>query len=98
MMYIAGSSLVGRRAGEILALARSLEASVGGGEPQVVAFGRAAVAAAHAFAAAPGALSGVEVANPPLAWAESVRKRAQYDYAASVHGGLLHYDWPDLLK
>ena len=97
MMYIAGSSLVGRRAGEVLALARSLEASAGGGKPHVVASGRAAVAAAHAFAAAPGALSGVEVANPPLSWAESVRKRAQYDYAASVHGGLLHYDWPDLL-
>ena len=97
MLYITGSSLVGRRAGEILALARSLEESFGG-KPRVVAFGRTAVAAAHAFAAVPGALSGVEVGKPPLAWAASVRKRAMYDYAASVHGGLLHYDWPDLLS
>ena len=96
MMYLTGSSLVGRRAGEILALARSLEASVGG-KPQVVACGRIAVAAAHAYAAAPGTLSKVEVVNPPLSWAESVRKHALYDYANAIHGGLLHYDWPDLL-
>jgi hypothetical protein len=96
MMYLTGSSLVGCRAGEILALTRSLEASVGG-KPQVVACGRIAVAAAHAYAAAPGALSKVEVVNPPLSWAESVRKHAFYDYATAIHGGLLHYDWPDLL-
>ena len=96
MMYLTGSSLVGRRAGEILVLARSLEASVGG-KPQVVACGRIAVAAAHAYAAAPGTLSKVEVVDPPLSWAESVRKHAFYDYATAIHGGLLHYDWPDLL-
>ena len=96
MLYLTGSSLVGRRAGEILALADSLRASVGS-TPQVVACGRIAVAAAHAFAAAPGALAGVEIMDPPLAWAASVRTRALYNYSTSVHGGLLHYDWPDLL-
>ena len=42
-------------------------------------------------------LSKVEVVDPPLSWAESVRKHALYDYATAIHGGLLHYDWPDLL-
>lgn len=97
MLYLAGSSLVGRRAGEIIAIAADL-----GGRyshrASVVAFGRTAVAAAHAAAAAPGTVSSVETVNPPLSWSESVRTRAFFDYAASVDGALLHYDWTDLLE
>ena len=96
MLYLVGSSLVGRRAGEILALARNLKARYGQA-PSVVAHGRTAVAAAHAFAAVPEAFAAVEVRDAPLSWTESVRTRAFYDYAASVHGGLKHYDWVDLL-
>jgi hypothetical protein len=97
MLYLVGSSLVGRRAGEIIALARDLKARYGQA-PSVVAQGRTAVAAAHAFAAAADAVAAVEVASAPLAWADAVRTRAFYDYAAAVHGGLLHYDWINLLK
>ena len=96
MLYLVGSSLVGRRAGEIIALARDLKVR-SGQAPSVVAHGRTAVAAAHAFAAAPEAFAAVEVHDAPVSWTESVRTRAFYDYAAAVHGGLKHYDWPDLL-
>ena len=97
MLYLVGSSLVGRRAGEIIALARDLKARYGK-VPSVVAQGRTAVAAAHACAAASDAVAAVKVVDAPLAWAEAVRTRAFYDYAAAVHGGLLHYDWIDLLE
>ena len=96
MLYLVGSSLVGRRAGEIIVLANDLKARYGK-PPLVVAHGRTAVAAAHARAAAPDAFAGMEVADAPITWAQSVRTRAFFDYAASVHGALLHYDWPDLL-
>ena len=96
MLYLLGSSLVGRRAGDIIALARDLKARHGAA-PVVVAYGRTAVAAAHAYAAAPDAVADVEVVDPPLSWSESVRTRACFDYAAAVHGGLLHYDWTDLI-
>ena len=96
MLYLIGSSLVGRRAGEIVALARDLKAR-SGQAPTVVAYGRTAVAAAHAFAADPETFAGVETVDPPLSWRESVRTRGYYDYAAAVQGALLHYDWCDLL-
>ena len=96
MLYLVGSSLVGRRAGEIVALAYDL-CSRYGCKVVVVAHGRTAVAAAHALAAAPEAFAAVDVRDAPVSWAESVRSRAFYDYAAAVHGGLTHYDWVDLL-
>ena len=97
MLYLLGSSLVGRRAGDIIALAKSLNARFGG-RSDVVARGRTAVAAAHAFAAARDAIGSVKLVDPPVSWAESVRTRAFYDYAAAVHGGLLRYDWTDLVS
>ena len=97
MLYLLGSSLVGRRAGEIVALAKRLNARFGG-RTEVVARGRTAVAAAHAFAAAPDAIALVKTIDAPVSWAESVRTRAFYDYAAAVHGGLLSYDWTDLVR
>ena len=96
MLYLIGSSLVGWRAGEIVALARDLKTRYGQA-PTVVAYGRTAVAAAHAVAAAPEAFAGGETVDPPLSWRESVRTRGFYDYAAAVQGALLHYDWCDLL-
>jgi len=97
MLYILGSSLVGRRAGDVIAIARDVCRRFGV-SPRVAAVGRAGVAAAHAFAAEPGLISSVTIENAPLSWAESVRKRTFYDYAASVQGGLLHYDWVDLVS
>ena len=95
MLYLVGSSLVGRRAGEIIALARDLGSRYGG-RVAVVAHGRTAVAAAHAYAAAPDVFDDVETVDAPPSWAESVRARAMCDYAVAVHGALLHYDWTDL--
>ena len=96
MLYLCGSSLVGRRAGEIIALARDLR-SRHGGDVVVVAYGRTAVAAAHAYAAALGECASVEVKDAPPSWADSVRTHFFFSYAAAVHGGLLSYDWTDLL-
>ena len=96
MLYLIGSSLVGRRAGEIVALANDMSARYGG-RVAVVAHGRTSVAAALALAAAPDAIASVETVDAPLPWADSVRTRALCDYASAVHGGLLHYDWADLL-
>ena len=96
MLYLMGSSLVGRRAADLIALGRSLQERYGR-PPHLVGSGRVAVAAAHAFAAAPGLFSGCEVRDAPPSWAESVRTRARVDYAASVHGALLKYDWTDLV-
>ena len=39
----------------------------------------------------------VAVVDAPPSWGESVRNRLFFDYASAVNGGLLHYDWRDLL-
>ena len=96
MLNLMGSSLVGRRAGEIVALAADLGARYAG-LADVVAHGRTAVAAAHARAAAPEVFGTVTVVAAPPSWGESVRNRLFFDYASAVNGGLLHYDWRDLL-
>ena len=97
MLYLLGSSLVGRRAGEILALAKDIRQRYGAA-PEVIAYGRTAVAAAHAFAAARQDVALVKIENPPLSWSDAVRTHAFYDYASSIQGGLVHYDWTDLLQ
>ena len=97
MLYLLGSSLVGRRAGELVAVGRSLAAHYGR-NPTLVTFGRVGVAAAHACAAAPGLFVDYEFHRTPPSWADAVRTRAAIDYAVSVHGALLKYDWPDLVK
>ena len=96
MLYLTGSSLVGRRAGEIIALANDLRKRHGAAA-SVVAYGRTAVATAHAFAAAPESFVSVEVKDAPPSWVDALRARAFSDYATAVHGALRHYDWPDLL-
>ena len=95
MLYLLGQSLVGRRAEQIIALARHLVAR-GEGAPRVVADGRIAVAAAHAKAVASEAIGEVELRNPPCSWAEAIRTRTFVNYAELVNGALLHYDWTDL--
>ena len=95
VLYLLGSTLVGRRAGELIAIGRSL-AVRHGRNPAIIAFGRVGVAAAHACAAAPGLFAACEFREAPLSWADSVRTRAYADYATSVPGALLHYDWTDL--
>ena len=95
MLYLLGQSLVGRRAEQIIALARHLVAR-GEGVPRVVADGRIAVAAAHAKTVAPEAVGELKLRNPPCSWAEAIRTRMFVNYAELVNGALLHYDWTDL--
>ena len=97
LYYMLGKSLVGVRAEELLALARYLK-GVFGAAPRVVACGRMAIPAAHAFAAARELVAGVETVDPPASWTEVVEQSLIYPYANAVNGALLHYDWTDLLK
>ena len=97
MLYLLGSSLVGRRAGDLVALGRSLQARYGQ-KPQLVGFGRIAVAAAHAHAAAPGLFAACELHAAPPSWSDAVRSRRRIDYASAVHGALLKYDWTDIVR
>ena len=96
MLYLLGESLVGRRAGELIALGREAKRRFGK-SPTVVTSGRLAVAAAHALAAEPGLFGGHDFIDPPPSWTEAVRSRAQSLYSTSVHGALLRYDWGDLV-
>lgn len=96
MLYLLGSSLVGRRAGELIALGKEAKRRFGK-DPVVVTTGRLAVAAAHAMAAEPGLFGGHEFVNPSLSWTEAVRSRALSLYSTSVNGGLRCYDWVDLI-
>ena len=97
MLYLMGSSLVGRRAGELIALGNEAKRRFGK-NPTVVATGRLAVPAAHAMAADPGLFTDHEFIDPPSSWAQAVRTRAQSLYSTSVHGALRKYDWVDLLE
>lgn len=98
ILYLLGKSLVGVRAEEMLVLADSLRVRFGR-VPRIVARGRMAIPAAHAFAAEPGAIAGVETIEPPPSWETYVRTaQAPCPYANAVHGALLEYDWTDLLE
>ena len=95
MLYLLGESLVGRRAEQIVALARRLVAC-GEGRPRVVTEGRLAVAAAHAKAVASDVIGELETRHAPCSWTEAIRTRTFVNYAELVNGALLHYDWTDL--
>lgn len=97
MLYLTGSSLVGRRAGELVALGREAKRRFGK-YPTIVATGRLAVAAAHAMAVEPGLFTDHEFIDPPPSWSQAVRARAQSLYSTSVNGALLKYDWVDLIE
>lgn len=96
MLYLLGETLVGRRAGDIAAIAADLRRRYGP-RPVLVAQGRTAVAAAHAAAAESGLFASVRTVKPPSSWEDSVRTAAMSDYATLVPGALRHYDWPELL-
>ena len=97
MLYLLGSSLVGRRAGELIALGKEAKRRFRK-NPMIVATGRLAVPAAHAMAAEPGLFTGHEFVDPPPSWSQEVRMHAQSLYSTSVHGALLEYDWTDLCE
>jgi hypothetical protein len=95
ILYLLGSSLVGRRAGELIALGKEAKRRFGK-YPTVVTMGLLAVPAAHAMAVAPGVFTGHGFIDPPSSWEQALRTRSYSLYSTSVHGALLHYDWTDL--
>jgi len=97
MLYLFGSSLVGRRAGELVALGREAKRRFGK-SPTVVTTGTFAVSAAHAMAADPGLFTASDFIDPPVAWSRTVREGKMTTYASSVNGALLKYDWTDLAE
>ena len=99
MLYLMGESMTGRRATDMLVLADWIRRKTGTA-PELVAHGSAAIPAAHARAADAGAFAKVSVADAPISWREFIEKgdTLRYRYTYMVVNGLLHYDWPDLLK
>ena len=97
MLYLLGKSMVGVRAEETIALAASLKERTK--KPvEVIACGRTCISSAHAFAARRDLFAKVDCFHAPKPWAESVRNSEIVPFANVVHGALLDYDWPDLLK
>lgn len=98
--YLLGESLVGRRAEQILMAAAEMKRRFGRA-PEVVADGRAAIPAAHAFAASRELVPSLRLQHTPLSWTDAVRRAVkepiQWTFSDSVQGALLTYDWPDLL-
>ena len=95
MLYLLGSSLVGRRAGELIVLGKEAKRRFGK-NPTIVTTGRLAVAAAHAIAAELGLFTDHDFIDLPPSWENAIRMRAQSLYSTSVHGAMLKYDWVDL--
>lgn len=97
MLYVLGRSLVGVRAEEILVLAEMFKKRLN--QPvDIVAEGSTAPAAAHARAAVPGLIGAVRTESAPESWAAAVRGSSVFRFASVVNGGLLDYDWVDLLE
>ena len=97
MLYLMGESLVGRRAGELIALGKDAKRRFGK-NPTVVTTGALAVPAAHAVAAEPGLFTDSDFIEPPASWSQTVRAGECSDYASSVNGALLKYDWTELVE
>lgn len=95
MLYVLGSSLVVRRAEQIRDLAAEMK-SRHGMPVRLIAEGRAAIPAAHAYAADRGLFSACEFPSPPKSWSVCVAEEVTTRYADAVPGALCHYDWTDL--
>ena len=93
LLHLLGQKLVGRRAEAIIAAAK-----FAGNRPKLVARGRAAIPAAHAYYTARELFSGVEIVAPPPSWAEYLRDDGLGGrFADVVRGAWAHYDWTDLV-
>ena len=99
MLYLMGESMTGRRATDMLVLADWIKGKTGAA-PELEARGSASIPAAHARAADASAFAKVSIADAPMSWTEFIEKgdTVKYRYTYMVVNGLLHYDWPDLLK
>lgn len=93
---VVGRELVGGRAEDAIAAAKFVAY---GGKVKLVARGRAAIAAAHAYYTARELFSGFETIDPPASWAEAIsRPNLRWRFADIVHGAWRLYDWTDLQK
>ena len=97
MLYLLGKSLVGVRAEELLVLGDALKRRTGQAV-EMVPHGRPCISAAHAFAVRRDLFSKVTCLRTPPSWAQSVRESEFIPFANVVFGGLLDYDWTDLIK
>lgn len=104
MLYLMGESITGRRATDMLVLADWIKGKTGR-TPELSAMDSAVIPAAHARAADVGAFAKVTTANAPKSWTEMIETEKiakdnadSFRYTYIVVNGLLHYDWPDLLK
>jgi polygalacturonase len=95
MLYMLGKSMVGVRAEEMIALADATRRRLGL-RTEIVAHGKVAIAAAHAYAARRDLFAGISCCHTPQSWADSVRKGEFLPFASIVNGALLDYDWTDL--
>jgi hypothetical protein len=93
-----GESLVGHRAEDLICAAAAFSAENGGVPVDVVAQGRAAVPAAHAFFAERTLFSSFSAERAPESWAAALADAdcKPYRFADVVHGALRLYDWTDL--
>lgn len=100
MLYLMGESMIGRRATDLLVLGDWLRGR-GFSELSVIAKNDVAIAAAHAYAASPGAFVSVEQIDPPMSWTEMLSAdndgKIVLHYTTIVNGALKYYDWPQLL-
>ena len=98
--YMLGRSLVGMRAEDVLVCARYLNAQSGEAKGvNLVAAGRAGVAALHAAAVEPQLFRQVHIRDSIDGWRRVVETDLTVDQLENtVHGALRHYDLEDLAR
>lgn len=100
MEYLMGETLVGRRADEILTCVDFMRDRFDSKAPAtLVAMGRAAIPAVHAYAADPSRIAFTTLRDVPKSWHETV---SVVDGAPRmgdvVPNALKHYDWTELAR
>ena len=98
--YMLGRSLVGMRAEDVLVCARYLNAQSGEAKGvNLVAVGRAGVAALHAAAVEPQLFLRVDIRDSVDSWRRVVETELTVDQLENtVHGALRRYDLEDLAR
>jgi len=95
LAYLLGKSYVGMRTEDLLAVARELPGPV-----ELVASGETVgLVALHAAALEPALFSSVSLDTPIRSWYDVVKEDGlPYPITNLVHGSLLEYDVPDLVR
>lgn len=100
LAYLLGKSYVGMRTEDLLAVARWIASEKQGVKPLIDASGdTVGVVALHAAVSEPSLFSKVVLGKPVRSWYDVVRAGASfYPITNLVHGALLEYDIPDLVR